>query len=136
MSTLREKILNVKDIKTERVYVRDWDVSLDLVALTAAERIDLIAKSTVKDTDEDGKTTSRQDNGILYPLLIIASAHDPETGEKVFGDADRDTINSKSAGVIEDLGMAICRISGMTEDAQRVLAKNSVATTTDASSSV
>lgn len=53
----------------------------------------------------------------IYPALIIASAHDPDTGEMVFEMADRDVLNSKSAAALERVGKVAARLSGMDKDA-------------------
>jgi hypothetical protein len=135
MGSLRERILSAKDIKSEVFHVAEWGEDVKLVGLTAGQRLRVIKRSTVTEMNADGKSESKQDQALLYPLLIIESAHDPATGEKLFTDGDIDTINARSAGTIEDLAMAVCRLSGMTADAHRVVSKNSAPTPSAATAS-
>jgi hypothetical protein len=125
MSALRDKILNAKDIKSEVVHVDEWDADVEIRGLSGAERASLVDKATVKETDGEGKHTSRVDQSALYPLLIIATAYEPG-GEKLFTDGDRDAINGKSAGALEKVAAVSMRLSGMGD--QTVIAKNSATT--------
>lgn len=133
---LRDKILSVSDIKTERLEIPDWGVEVEVRGLTGAGRARINAASTVRHVDDAGATSLVKDEAILYPLLIIASVFDPATGTPVFGEADRDAIGGKSAGVLEDVAMAICRLSGITADAVTVIRKNSETTPSADSPSV
>jgi len=125
MASLREQILSVKDIKTERIEVPDWGVEFDVRGLTAAERANIKLASQVSERDDEGAVMTRTDEAIMYPLLIIAATYDPATGQRVFGDADRDALKEKSAGVLEDVAMVICRLSGITSESEKAIRKNS-----------
>jgi hypothetical protein len=135
MSDLRAKILGARDIKTERISIPDWDVEVEIRGMTGEMRSRVVASATVREKDEDGATITRQDQAILYPLLLIATVFDPDTGTPVFSDADRDAINGKSAGVLEDVALVACRLSGITPDAIKAIRKNSEATQNGASPS-
>ena len=50
---------------------------------------------------------------------------DPETGEPIFGPADRAAINTKSGGVLERIAREGMRLSGLTKDEQVQLGKDS-----------
>jgi hypothetical protein len=123
MSSLRERALAGKNVRSEIVTVPDWGGEVKLVGLTAAERLRLVKRATVIENGDE-----KVDNSLLYPLLIIHSAHDPESGAKLFSEGDAETIMTNDAGTIEGVAGAVLRISGMTKDAQRVIAKNSVPT--------
>lgn len=135
-SLLRDKILAAPDIRTERVSVPDWGVEFDVRGMTGTERARVIAASTVHEEDDNGKAVTRQDQAILYPLLLIATVIDPSTGEPVFGPNDRDALNEKSAGVLEQVGLVACRLSGITQDEVKAIRKNSNGTPSGVSSSV
>jgi hypothetical protein len=136
MSSLREKILSVKDIKTERVSIPDWGVEVDVRGLTGAERSEVKASSQVTERDEDDAVTGqRLDEATMYALLVIKAVTDPETGTPVFGAADRDALKEKSAGVLEDVAQIILRLSGLTLDSVKAIRKNSDATPSVASPS-
>ena len=53
----------------------------------------------------------------LYPSILIACCHDPDTGELVFGEEDLAWINEKSAGPVEKLAQIGMRLSGLTQEA-------------------
>jgi hypothetical protein len=128
VGSLRTKILNARDIKSELVHVDEWDVDLTVRGLTGAERADIIAKATVKETDEKGVVTNTSvDQLVLLPLLIIASTTDPADGTAIFGDGDRDALNGKASSAIDAVSTVCLRLSGMTKDPS-AMAKNSVAT--------
>ena len=128
MGALRDKILNAKDIKSEIVHVDEWDADVQVRGLTGAERADIIAKATVTDTNDAGESSTRVDQLVLLPLLIIATATDPSDGSQVFGDGDRDAINGKSSSGIDKVTSAALRLSGMTKDEGKAIVKNSAAT--------
>jgi hypothetical protein len=137
MSTLRNTILAANDIKKETLTIPAWGgVEVEVRGMTGSQRAKVVAASTVSAPDDDGTTVTRQDQSILYPLLLIASVFDPETGQPVFNDTDRDAIGAKSAGVLEDVAMACCRLSGITADSITVIRKNSEATPSADSPSV
>jgi hypothetical protein len=128
MGALRDKILNAKDIKHETVHVDEWDADVDVRGLTGAERADIIAKATVTETNDAGEAATHVDQLVLLPLLIIATTTDPADGSAVFGDADRDALNGKSSSAIDKVSSAALRLSGMTKDETKAIAKNSAAT--------
>lgn len=134
-SKLRAKILAAKDIKSESVTVPEWDVTLEIRGLSAAERGGLVERATVKERKGD-EEVSRVDNTVLTPLLIIASCFDPETNERVFEDEDLDPVNGKSASAIDAVTNVVLRLNGMNKDEQKAIAKNSVATVSADSASV
>lgn len=103
---LRDKILNAKDIKEEKVAVPEWDVELLIKGLNGKDRADLMSSCI------DMKTGS-MDFEKLYPGLIISTAHDPETGEKVFDATDRDMLNTKAGGALEKVAQVAMKLSGL-----------------------
>lgn len=110
MSKLREKILNAKDIKEEKVLVPEWEAEILIKGLTGAARSKILA-------DCIDQRTGAMDIEKFYPELIIATAFDPDTGEKVFEPADRDTINTKNGGVLEKVAQVAAKLSGLDQNA-------------------
>ena len=49
----------------------------------------------------------------MYVETVIASAYDPETGLRIFTDADRDALMSKSASAIDRIATVGMRLSAM-----------------------
>ncbi len=134
-SSLRTKVLNAKDIKTKRVPVPAWDCELEVRGLTGAQRADIVERATVKGENAKGEDTSRVDDRILGPLLLIACCYDPENGEQVFEDGDADALPQKSAEALDIVLAEALKLNGMTKDETVVLEKNSGATATDAGAS-
>lgn len=105
-SALRQTILNADDIVKEVVDVPEWGIKIEVRGMTAKERAKLLKSSA----------TSGEVNMVTwFPDLIIATAYDPETGEKVFEPADRDAINAKSGAAVSALSDVAARLSGLGE---------------------
>ena len=102
---LRDTILRVQDIQTEIVEVPQWDVKIEVRGMTGKARANFLRSVTGRDNQTDMEK--------FYPQLIIATAHDPESGEPVFELADRDALNAKSGAALEVLAQAAMRLSGL-----------------------
>lgn len=108
-SELRKAALEADDLSTEIVTVPQWkDIKIEIRSLTAGERARLVS-TAMRDSVVDMEKYTAE--------LIIASAYDPETGEKVFERADRDAINKKNAAAIDLLFTAATRLSGLSGNA-------------------
>lgn len=103
-SNLRNKILQAEDIESEMVEVPQWGVTVEVRSMDARSRI-----SMTQDVSEDGSVSMER----LYPDMVIQTAHDPETGERIFGADDRDLLLSKSSAALDILATAAMRVSGM-----------------------
>lgn len=117
MSKLRDRILSKKDIKSEKVYVEEWGETLEVRGLNGKDRNDLLAK--VLD-----QKTGMPDLNLLYSKLIILTSFDPVTGEKVFEEADRDSLNMKSGSALEKVAKVSARLSGLEQGAVEDAVKN------------
>jgi hypothetical protein len=124
--SIRDQIINADDIEHEIIEVPVWGVSIEVRSMTGRARTRLIKTAT----DNDGQL----DMETLYPDMVILCAFDPETGEQIFTQDDRDLLLSKSAGPLELIALAAMRISGMTPDAVEVAGKDLPSTEDDASS--
>jgi len=105
MVNIRQKVLNAKDIRSEIVVVPEWDdVKIEVRGFTLQERLDFYGRVS------DGETINRDH---FLPELVISSAHDPETGQKVFEAADRDMLKTKSASALERITAVAMGLSGL-----------------------
>jgi hypothetical protein len=127
MADLRSRILGASDLRKERVSIPEWDVTLEVRGLTGTQRARLMQNGF------DGRGQAVFDR--LYPELVIASTFDPESGEPVFAEGDRDALNAKSGAALERLAQVAMRVSGLTADATEQAEKNSAAAPSGASTS-
>lgn len=116
MSSLRDLVAEQHDSTEELVTVDEWKhpqtgepLTFLVKSMTGGTR----AKMVMSSRREDGEGT---DFSKLYPAIIIATCYDPETGEKVFQDDDVELLNSKRASVVEKLGSAGMRVSGLRDE--------------------
>ena len=107
--SLRERILSAQDIQSERVHVPEWDVEVEVRSMTGAQRARVLQGATV-----DGEVDLER----LYPILLIETVYDPETGEPVFEAADRDALNAKNSGALERIAKVAMRLSGIDAGAE------------------
>lgn len=113
--SLREKILAAQDIQSERIHVPEWDVEVEVRSMTGAER----ARVLKGGSDEEGNVDMEK----LYPILLIETTYDPESGERIFSAADRDALNMKNSGALERIAKVAMRLSGIDAGAEAA-AKN------------
>lgn len=107
--SLKDKIKNADDRGTETVEVPEWGVTLELRSPTVAERSELIAAMA----DINGEAPSAADYTRSYVQLVIATAHDPETGERVFSDEDAEWLAEKNGAVLNTAWEAAQRVAGL-----------------------
>lgn len=106
-SELRKTILEAADLEVEIVDVPEWNAKVEIRSLSGKERATLLSRA------------SKADGGVdlvrWFPDLVIATAHDPETGDKIFEQADRDALNAKNGAVVSRLATVAQRLAGMLE---------------------
>ena len=107
--SLREQILACQDIQSERVEMLEWGVTLEVRGMTALQRARFLQESI----DAKGKVDMEK----LYPELAIMSIFNPETGEQVFTNGDREELNQKSGAALERIAQVAMRLSGLTAEA-------------------
>lgn len=105
MSNLREQILSKKDIDSERVYIPQWDVTVEVRTLTGRQRA-ILLQDTV---NLKGKVDFQK----LYPQLVVMSTYDPQTGKPVFMPGDMDALAEKSGAALEIIAQVATRLSGL-----------------------
>ena len=125
--SLRDQILSIKDIPSETVKVKEWNIEVEVRGMTGAER------TRILDLAMDEK------NGVnlqmVYPEIVISTAFDPSTGEQIFSPADRAALLSKSASALDTLATVGMRLSGFTQETSDDLGKDSSVTAIGDSSS-
>ena len=124
--SLRETILNADDLDSKMVELPQWGVTVEVRSLDGRSRARLLSSAA----KEDGTVDLER----LYPEMVILCAYDPETGERVFTEDDRDGLLSKSASQLELVALAAMQVSGMTGDSQAEAGKDLPSTGNDASS--
>lgn len=116
---LRDQIFNVSDILEEEVTVKEWGVKLLIKGLSAKQRSGLL-----NDAVEMVGNKPRMNFNKLFPDLVILTAHDPETGQRVFEPTDRELLNSKSGAALETIAKVAMRLSGMDDETKETIEKN------------
>ncbi len=113
---LYNKIKSANDIKKEIVNVSQWEVDIEVRTMSGLDRANLLNKCI------DAKGNVIQEK--FQTGLLIACLFDPESGERIFVDADADWLIQKSSGAIEKLASVAMRVSGLTREALADAEKN------------
>lgn len=112
--SLKQQIFEADDIDAELVEVPEWGVVLELRTPSGAERAQLMKRFSR--TDADGTKVEIDWEG-MYPSLIIMTAYDPDTGERVFEWGDLDRLNTKSGALLERVAKVSMKLAGMDKEA-------------------
>lgn len=123
--SLRDQILNSNDIPKELVKVKEWGISIEVRGMTGAER------TRILDLAQDEKGMNLQ---MVYPEIVISTAFDADTGEKIFTPEDRTALLSKSANALDSLATVGMRLSGFLAETSNDLGKDSSETAIEDSS--
>jgi len=101
--SLRDDILVADDRPFEDVYVPQWNRTVRIRGLTAADS-ERFAKKVGPDGDKD----------VLYTTeLVVRCAEDPETGARLFRPEDTDALAEKSGAAMGRLFSVAQRLSGL-----------------------
>ena len=123
--SLRDTILQAWDIKSEKVTIPEWGVTVNVQGMTGAER-----DAFEGDCLSDGKATV---SNVRAKLAVRCLRNDD--GSRVFSDADAPTLGAKSAAALDRVFEIASRLCGIGKKDVEELAKNSVAIEIDASHS-
>ena len=124
--SLRDQILNSNDIPRELVKVKEWNIEIEVRGMTGAER------TRILDLAQAGDGMNLQ---MVYPEIVISTAFDAETGEKIFSPEDRTALLSKSANALDALATVGMRLSGFLAETSNDLGKDLSETVIEDSSS-
>jgi hypothetical protein len=126
--TLRDKILAVDDIPSEKVTVDEWEVDVLVRGMTAGDRVTLMQNAV-------DPVTGNVNMSIVYPDVVVACVLDPASGEPVFTDDDKSALMGKSSAAIERIATVGLRLSGIGKEEQDAAGKDSSDIQSDDSSS-
>jgi hypothetical protein len=127
--SLRDKILAIQnDTPSELVSIPEWGVEVLVRGFTLGAKDDFLASIVDPKTKEPN--VKAFNSGIL-----VGTAHDPETGERLFTEADIPVLKQKSAAAVTRLVDVGTRLSGLSDDAVEIAAKKSSSTLKDEPSS-
>ena len=119
--SLRDQIFAIEDIRKEIVEIPEWgDVKIEVRSLTGGDRARILETGV----DAMGNVSLQR----VYPEMVIASAFDPESGERVFDENDKDGLMAKNALAIDRLATVATRLSGLNEEAVDEAGKTSSST--------
>ena len=122
----RAEILAISDLKTEDVFVPEWDAWVKVRSLNASER-DRFEAGTVQ-RNGNSVTTNLDNLRARLCLLCIVD----ENGERMFDDGDTFPLGGKSAAALDRIFQVAQRLSGLRPEDVDELAKNSNAGQLDA----
>ena len=125
----RGTILEVPDIKTERVEIPEWGGAVFVRGLTGAQR-DRVEASMVK--LRKGKQELTLEN--LRAHLAVLSVVD-EQGCPMFDQADIEALGNKSCAALQRIWDVARRLSGLSDEDVEELTKNSESDQSDDSTS-
>lgn len=133
---LRAKLLQGGSVPTETitVVVDGETLSVQCRGLSAVARGRLLTTSMVKVSDDED-AEERVDMAKVGPELVIECTYDPTTGERIFSEADRDTVGELAAGFLDPIIACVSRLSGLSKSTAKEMEGNSDTTTTSASAS-
>lgn len=115
---LREQILNAKDIESETITIKQWkNAKIEVRGLNGQDRSKLLNDAI---DQQSGKMNFEK----LYPTLVIYTSYDPDSGERIFSEADRDFLNQKSGAALEQIANLALKLSGLQEGATNKAIKN------------
>lgn len=116
--SIRDQIMKAKDITSEMLEIKEWGVTVEVRTMTARERARVMENSVDPNTGKASIST-------MYPEIAISCVYDPESGEKVFDNKDKELLLDKSGAVLEKIAQVAMKLSGMTEESQGELGKDS-----------
>lgn len=128
--SLREKILAIQnDTPSELVEVPEWGgIKVLVKGFTLGAKDDFLASILNINTKEP-------DIRAFNVGVLVGTCYDPESGEKLFTDADIPVLKQKSAAALDRLVQVGQRLSGLTEEAVEIAAKKSSSIQSDELSS-
>lgn len=101
--SIRDNIINAVDLPTEIIDVPEWDVKIECRGLTAGDGVRFLNRIS-RNGEVDRENFAAE--------LLIVSCYDPDTGKRVFEDADRDMLKQKSATAVNRVSAVCSRLSG------------------------
>lgn len=116
--SIRDQIMKAKDISGELMEIKEWGVKVEVRTMTARQRARVMENAI-------DPVTGKSSISVIYPEIAIACVFDPESGEPVFTNDDKDALLEKSGAVLEKIASKAMTLSGLTEEASASLGKGS-----------
>lgn len=117
----RSAILGAQDLKTEDVAVPEWNGTVRVRCLTAAER-DAYEASFI--TFKGGKAQQNLDAMAQIRARMVSLTAVNEAGERLFTEADVAALAAKSAAAVNRVFEAAQRLNRVTDEDVKELAGN------------
>lgn len=114
MSGLKDRIAQADDRPFEDQDVPEWGVKVRVQGLSGTQR-DAFEAGIVEIRNSGRDVQAKLGN--FRSKLLVLCLHDPETGERIFGDSDVAILGSKSGLVVQRLFKLAQQLSGMDEGA-------------------
>lgn len=115
--SIRDKILAVSDdTPSEVVEIPEWGVSVLVKGFSLGAKDDFL-------TAVYNPETKKSDIRAFNSGVLIGTAYDPDTGEKLFTEDDIPVLKQKSASAVQKIVDVGARLSGLTDDAVEVAGK-------------
>lgn len=103
--------------KGESLEVEGWDATIELRPMSVAEKASL----AVEDEDD----LKADEAAMMLPRVIVFTAYDPESGDRLFTDEDLEWLKDQPSNVIETVALAGFRVSGVDGDEAKKVKKGS-----------
>lgn len=117
MSKLRDAFLNEAPAsEIVEINFKSGPMKVEVREKTVKQQFDLIDKCRYKSGPKAGEIN----NELLQYETILTTVYDPETGEPVFEDADRDHLKRMAAGPFNQLLAAANKAAGLDDDIEVV----------------
>lgn len=123
----RDFIKGFEDITKKVVTVPAWnDMKIEMRSMRGLDRIAIFSQHTRdQKAGKPKKAEPDWDPERVFPILVVKTAFDPETGERIFEDEDVDWITTKNANAFEILVAAAMEVNGLSPTATKEIEKNS-----------
>lgn len=115
--SLRDRIFATDDAQRQIIEIPEWGVNVEVRGMSGAARFAVMQTTA----DNNGAINFAR----MIPEIIIGCTFDPETGEQVFEDTDRDSLMLKSGKALDRIVELAMEISGMGNKAVDVEGKDS-----------
>lgn len=113
--SIRDLVAEANDIEKRLEEVPEWGVTIELRAFSLDARSGFLDQMQLG--THDGEVEVKGAMKRMYPAMLIAACHDPETGAPVFDEGDVPMLLSKNGKVVDRLGDVIMKMNGMIEGA-------------------
>lgn len=124
--SLYDKIRQADDIAAEALEVPEWGVIVLVRSPNARERAELL--NMLADEADERRM-------LLFPLVVVLTVCDPETGDRLFTRDDVDWLLGKNGKVIQSVAQVGLRLAGLVADAVETGKADSPETPTDGTDS-